>query len=49
MRPQQEEPALGVQVGCGCEVDVGLREPLLEGLDEDQHLFYRLGLAVGPR
>ena len=49
MRQQQEEPVLGVQAGCGDEVDVGLLEPLLEGFDEGQHLFYRLGLAVGPR
>ena len=48
-KPQQEGLILGVQVDCGCEVDAGRRELLLEGLDEGQHLFFRLGLAVGQR
>ena len=49
MRQQREGPVLGVQAGCGDEIDVGLLEPLLEGLDEGQHLFFRWGLAVGQR
>ena len=48
-RPQQEGLTLDVQVGCGCEVDAGRRELLLEGLDDGQHLFFRLGLVVGQR
>ena len=33
-KPQQEGLILGVQVDCGCEVDAGRRELLLEGLGE---------------
>ena len=49
MRQQQEGPVLGVQAGCEDEVDVGSLKPLLEGLDEGQHSFHWLRLAVGPR